>query len=887
MYSSNVDFAEEMYAKYLVDAASVDASWRSYFDAMDEGFVKVDSSSEEIRIRDLITAYRTYGHLMAKINPLSTEKPQAPEVLQLENFGFSQRDLDKVYPTCGILPKNQASLNEIISALQAFYCGNFGIEYMDLINPEIKKWIQEHLEGDRSKFELPIEEKRMILQQLNQSELFEIFLHTKYVGQKRFSLEGAETLIPMLETVLTSGSQIGMEEFIIGMAHRGRLNVMSNILNKSYTQIFSEFDEGYVPDSFEGSGDVKYHKGYFSDVMTRGTKKIRVSLTSNPSHLESVGAVVEGQTKARQIQVNDAHQKKIVPILVHGDAALSGQGIVYETLQMHKLRGYETGGTLHFVVNNQIGFTTLPQDARSTLYCTDIARTFNAPTFHVNAEDPEACVFVTHLAVELRQKFKCDVFVDLICYRKYGHNETDEPAYTQPIEYGIIRQKKPIREIYRDELIHQGLMEKALAETLENEFKAGLLQAQQAMKIKPVSIEEGSEEKTIQRLISPVETGVSKDILGAIAERISLVPEGFTIHPKVKALVNERLKAVKEGQKLDWGMAELLAYGSLLWNGESIRLSGQDCCRGTFSHRHGLWMDQVAEREYFPLKNLKADQGRFDLINSHLSEYAALGFEYGYSIVYPEALVIWEAQFGDFSNGGQIIIDQYIASGEQKWGQKTGLTLLLPHGYEGQGPEHSSGRMERFLSLCGNGNMLVANPTTPAQLFHLLRRQIVGKMLKPLIVFTPKGLLRHPQCVSTLGDLVDGSFQTIITDASTDASKLVFCSGRIYYDLLAIKEKDKRDDVALVRIEQLYPLDSKLLESVILKYTNAKQLYWVQEEPRNMGAWEYIAPILKSLTQSDVKYIGRPRSASPAVGSYVLHKNESKAIFEALYESRN
>lgn len=887
MDSSNLDFTEEIYAKYLADQASVDPSWQAYFEGLDQPVSQEKSSDNEIRIRDLIAAYRSYGHLIAKINPLSTENPREPDVLQLGNLGFSDADLNKAYPTCGILSKKEASLKEIIDALRFFYSGSFGVEYMDLQNPEIKRWIQGRIEGDRSKFELPIEEKKMILEQLNKSELFEVFLHTKYVGQKRFSLEGAETLIPMLETILASGSQLGMEEFIIGMAHRGRLNVMSNILNKSYTQIFSEFDEGYVPDFFEGTGDVKYHKGFISDVTTRGSKKIKVSLTANPSHLESVGAVVEGQTKARQIQSKDDQQIRVVPILIHGDAALSGQGVVYETLQMHKLRGYNTGGTLHFVVNNQIGFTTLPLDARSTLYCTDIARTFNAPTFHVNAEDPEACIFVTHLAVELRQKFKCDVFVDLICYRKYGHNESDEPAYTQPIEYGIIRKKKPIREIYRDELISQGVMEKKLVDSLEAEFKAGLQEALQGMKIGSLNEDEKKDKRNLEKMMAPVETGVARETLLTIAEKISVVPEGFNIHPKVKLLVNDRLKAVKDGQKLDWGMAELLAYGSLLWNGESIRLSGQDTCRGTFSHRHGLWMDQVEEKEYFPLKNLKPGQGRFDLINSHLSEFAALGFEYGYSIAYPESLVIWEAQFGDFSNGGQIIIDQYIASGEQKWGQKSDLTLLLPHGYEGQGPEHSSGRMERYLSLCGNCNMFVANPTTPAQLFHLLRRQLIGGQRKPLIVFTPKGLLRHPQCVSTLDDLTHGTFQTVIKDDSVDAEKLVFCSGRIYYDLLAIKEKDNRDDVALVRVEQLYPFDEKQVEQVIKDYPQAKHTYWVQEEPRNMGAWDYIHPHLQKLLKTEIKYIGRPRSASPAVGSYVLHKNESKAIFEALYESRD
>jgi 2-oxoglutarate dehydrogenase E1 component len=887
----NEEFVDQIYANYLANKKSVDPSWRRYFDTLEQpalvSSIQAEASAD-LRVFNLIEAYRTFGHLMAKINPIATHENPEPHQLKLETLGFKTEELDHSFPTCGLMKQARATLKEMIDTLKAIYCDRIGVEYMGMQSPELEQWLQQRIEPTRFKHELTIDQKRMILQHLNKSELFETFIHTKYVGQKRFSLEGSETLIPMLEALIESGAESGLEEFVLGMAHRGRLNVLSNILNKSYADIFSEFEEGYIPESFEGSGDVKYHKGFYSETETIGGHKVKIVLNPNPSHLEAVNAVVEGQTLAKQIQRQDEKKEKVLPILVHGDAAVAGQGVVYETLQLFGLPGYSTGGTIHIVINNQIGFTTLPRDARSTNYCTDIARAFGAPVFHVDAEDPEGCTYATILALQIRQKFHCDVFLDLNSYRKYGHNETDEPAFTQPLEYQIIRQKKPIREIYRDELIHQGVVEKKLAEALEEEFKKGLQEAlklaKSTDKVKPTiqKLANSNEEDPFKK----VETGVSKEVLVDLAKRFCTVPSGFNIHPKLQNLLKERLSMV--GNKpVDWGMGEMMAYASLLWQGIPVRISGQDCGRGTFSHRHGLWMDQTVERAYFSLQHLKPDQGRFDLINSPLSEYAVLGFEFGYSIASPETLVIWEAQFGDFSNGAQVIIDQFIASGEQKWGQRSGLTLLLPHGYEGQGPEHSSARLERFLQLSGNDNWQIVYPTLPAQLFHLLRRQMLRPWRKPLIIFSPKGLLRHPDCVNSIEDFTKGTFQEILDDPKKmeKVNTLIFCSGRVYYDLMAERAKAIRDDLAIVRIEQLYPLDQEKIKELIRKYSDVTDYLWVQEEPANMGGWDFIRPLLSELLPNNrpLRFRGRARSASPAVGSHALHKKEYEMLMKKIF----
>lgn len=906
----NLNFLEEQYQLYQKNPLAVDASWRAIFAELPlttsqitapltvpSGLPSHSDTLSECQVYALIQAYRTHGHLLADINPIAIDAVQAvsdrklPPELDIETFGLSKQDLSRSFPTHGLLEASRAPLQEIIDVLQAIYCHKIGIEYMGLHSKEMEEWLQSVVEPIRLRMELSMDQKRIILEQLNRSELFESFLHTKYVGQKRFSLEGAETLIPMMAAVIDDGALVGIDEYIIGMAHRGRLNMLCNIFDKSYGDIFSEFDEGYVPASIEGSGDVKYHKGFYSKVKTLHGHEVRLSLTPNPSHLESVDPVVEGQVKARQIIRGDVEQEKVLPILVHGDGAISGQGIVYETLQFCRLEGYSTGGTIHFVINNQIGFTTVPKDGRSTLYCTDIARVFDAPVFHVNAEDPEGCVTATKLALQLRNKFHCDVFLDINCYRKYGHNEGDEPAFTQPLEYQIIRKKKPIREIYRDALIQQGVYEKSVADALEVDFKSSL---QEAMSFKSGSPKEKLKDtnEPVNKngaIFQPFSTGVPTQKLREIAQRMCSIPDGLTVHPKLLALNAERLAMASGGPKakpVDWGMAELLAYGSILWDGGDVRLSGQDCCRGTFSHRHALWMDQIKEQGYAPLKHLKEGQGHFYIYNSPLSEYAVLGFEFGYSVASPGTLVLWEAQFGDFANGAQIIIDQFIATCEQKWSQKSAITLLLPHGYEGQGPEHSSGRMERFLTLSGDNNIQVVNPTTPAQLFHLLRRQALRPLAKPLIVFTPKGLLRHPACTSSFDELTEGAFQEILDDPKPPQSidRLLFCCGRIYYDLVEQREKGEIKGVSIVRIEQLYPLNVERVKEIIGKCKALKECIWVQEEPSNMGAWTFIRPILRDLLPKEIElsYIGRTRSAASATGSHALHKREQAAIMDAL-----
>lgn len=902
----NTSIYEEQYEKYLRSPHSVDPSWRTLFESWtdEQGGVKAvepikevsviyqtkkgEETVPDIRVYNLIQAYRTYGHLMARINPLLKEDPPEPKELRLETHGLTKQDLSQPFLTYAILPEKKAPLLTIVNALKAIYCARIGVEYMGIHNPELESWLQRKIEPTLFKPQLSLDEKQMILQQLSRSELLETFLHTKYVGQKRFSLEGSETLIPMLSGVLEKGNQLGMGEFVIGMTHRGRLNVLCNILNKSYADVFSEFDEGYIPESFEGSGDVKYHKGFSSEVTLKDGSIVRVDLSPNPSHLEAVDPVVEGMTRAKQRLIGDEQREKILPILIHGDAAIAGQGVVYETLQMYRLEGYETGGTLHLVVNNQIGFTTFPEDARSTYYCTDIAKAFGAPVFHVNAEDPEGCVYVTELALELRQKFHCDVFVDLYCYRKYGHNESDEPAYTQPIEYKLIRNKKPIRDLYSEELIKKGVLEKYMAESLEAEFKKALNQALKDIKLGGGQPKErGAADANGE---TPT-TAVDKETLEFIGERLSVVPEGFSLHPKLIPLIKERKEMAFGEKPIDWGMGETLAYGTLLLEGVPIRISGQDVRRGTFSHRHAIWMDQVQEKGYFPLQHLSKEQAPFEIYNSLLSENAVVGFEFGYSTSDPSSLVIWEAQFGDFANGAQVDIDQFIATSEQKWGQKSSLTLLLPHGYEGQGPEHSSARIERFLSLCGHNNLRVVYPTTPAQLFHLLRLQTKAKALKPLIVFTPKGLLRLPACVSSVADLTQGEFQTVINDPQEpkQIKKLIFCTGRIFYDLDAQRQKGEVRDIAIVRVEQLYPLDAEAIKNVISQYEPFEECFWVQEEPMNMGAWSSLAPQIAPLLPrgKELRYIGRERSAATATGIHAAHKRELAAILGEVFQKTN
>lgn len=892
---ANYALVEELYEKYKQDPKSVTEDWIEVFKTLElipvqEKVVithEVSKENSEYQIRALINAYRKFGFLAASLNPLSDKPTTEPQELKIENFGFNPSDYSREFPSCGLMSTSKASLAEIISVLKKNYSGRIGFEYKDRGNLKLEKWLEERIESNGMKIDLRMEQKQMIFQQLNKSELFESFIHTRFPGQKRFSLEGAETLIPMLSEIIEKGSIFGADEFILGMTHRGRLNVLANILNKSYADVFSEFDEGYFPDSFEGSGDVKYHKGFLSDAISVRGHPVKISLTPNPSHLESVDPVIEGQVKARQIKREDVNRDKVIPILTHGDAALSGQGVVYETLQLSQLKGYSTGGTLHIVINNQIGFTTVPEDGRSTRCCTDIAQTFSCPVLHVNAEDPEACVFAAEIAMELRHLFHCDVFIELICYRKYGHNESDEPAFTQPHEYKVIRAKKSIREIFRDHLIEEGVVEKFMAEAVEIEFKKALQNAIRADIAHESSIERDVSYKRPVDFFESVKTGVKKEVLKKCAEQFCSIPKDVKAHPKLEQLYTERLKMVMDSEKkIDWGMGEILAFATLLWEGVPVRLSGQDSGRGTFSHRHVLLVDQVVEKNYFPLSHLRIGQGRSDMLNSPLSEFAVLGFEYGYSIAYPEALVMWEAQFGDFGNSAQVIIDQYIAASEVKWGQKSSLVLLLPHGYEGQGPEHSSARIERYLSLSANDNMYVCTPSTPAQYFHLLRRQVLNPVRKPLICMTPKSLLRNPFCVSDIKEFERGSFEEILDDpkANTSAKRLVFCFGKLFYELVQFREKEKLDGIAFIRIEQLFPLHKEKILEILKKYKSAQTFVWAQEEPANMGAWSHIRHELESLLPktSVLEYAGRAESAASATGSHVLHKKELASLLKAV-----
>ncbi len=894
---ANVGALEALYQSYLNDPNSVDPSWRLFFEGMQfassavpQAAPSATKESPDLRIYLLIDAYRKFGHLIASYNPIATELPKEPLELNLSKMGFKESELNALFPTCGFLREAQAPLKNIVDALKKTYCGKIGVEYMGLGSPELEAWVQSRIEP-LFPLHLEADDKVRILHQLNKSELFEVFIHTKYVGQKRFSLEGGETMIPMLAAMVDTGAEIGVSEFVLGMAHRGRLNVLANILNKSYSHIFNEFEDFYTPDQFEGTGDVKYHKGFVGALDAKNGKKVPITLVANPSHLESVDPVVEGIARAKQELIGNKEQKKsIVPILIHGDAALAGQGVVYETMQFGNLNGYSTGGTVHLVINNQIGFTTVPKDSRSTLYCTEIARSFRSPVFHVNAEDPEGCVRVAQLAMQIRHEFKCDVFIDLNCYRKYGHNESDEPTFTQPLEYAIIKAKKTIREIFKEQLLKENVLDAAQAARIEEEFKSSLNEAlQRSTELKTAPQAPKAVAATTEMKLSEVKTAVDAKALIALADRICAVPEGLKIHPKIQRLLQDRLAMVHADPakaSIDWGMGEHLAYGTLVNEGVHVRLSGQDARRGTFSHRHALWMDQVKNDKYFPLSHVSPTQAPFDVFNSPLSEYAVLGFDFGYSIAYPNALVIWEAQFGDFVNGAQIIIDQYISSSEQKWGLSTNLTLLLPHGYEGQGPEHSSARIERFLQLAGHDNTRIANVTTPAQLFHLLRAQALNATKKPLILFTPKALLRHPLCVSCLNDFSNGTFQEVVDDPTppSQAKKLLFCSGKIYYDLIAERQKRNSSDVAIVRIEQLYPFPKPQVQKRIEQYRGFSTCAWIQEEHQNMGPWQFIHTHLDALLEKPVRYLGRELSASPAVGSHTLHKKQFESLMNQAFE---
>jgi len=887
---------EQLWELYAKDPKSIDSSWRHYFDTLSEPASKEEKKtlfSSISSIVHLIDLWRRKGHLEAQFNPLFTREKHLEE-LSLEVCGLFEKDLSNIVPTMGVLPEKQATLQKLLEALRKVYAGRIGCEFMHSDNAELKIFVASVLESTQGNYSVSSERKRKILEELNRTELFESFMHTHFVGQKRFSVEGTETLIPAMKAVIDEASNQKAKEIVIGMAHRGRLSVLSNILDKSYRAIFSEFEERYIPDSFEGSGDVKYHKGFTSDVTLSNGKTLKLYLCPNPSHLEAVDAVVQGEARARQMRLGkEENFDQVLPILVHGDAALSGQGVIYETMQMYGLKGYGNGGTLHFVINNQVGFTADPEEGRSTLYCTDIAKAFGAPVFHVSSEDPEACVFASLLSLEIRQRFHVDVFIDLYGYRKYGHNESDEPSFTQPILYKQIKDRPCVRTLYAESLRNTGALEERFVVEMEATFKEELKMAHQKEE-KSLDMEENvflqkrveSFNRGRELMMHPVDTRFSRGFLEKIEFALT-IPEGFTSHQKLVALLKQRQEALQGKRPVDWATGELVAFGTLLQEGISIRFAGQDSCRGTFSQRHATLKDQRNGDVFTPLTSLAGGSTFFTIVNSPLSEYAALGFEYGYSIADFKCLVIWEAQFGDFSNGGQVVIDQFIATAEQKWDQQSKLVLMLPHGYEGQGPEHSSARIERFLTLCAENNMYVAYPTTPKQLCHLLRRQAHSKVRKPLVVFTPKGLLRLPECTSSADELCEGRFEEIIDDPNTFdlIEQLIFCSGRIYYDLVKERELVGAKKMAIVRIEQLYPLQYEKLASLMKKYSEAKTLFWVQDEPENMGMWEYMRPRLESLKLEgmDLQFIGRRRSASPATGSLALHKQQQRNMMEILF----
>ncbi len=901
----HTQYVEDLYQKYLHFPDSIEPSWKAFFQGYDfakESYngnsIQEDEFSQiipedlkkEFKVINLIDAYRTRGHLFTKTNPVRERRTYVP-TLALENFGLSELDLEKTFNAGEILGIGGATtLENIVTHLEQIYCESIGIEYMYIRNPEILKWIQNWINQNINHAQLKVEEKQQILHKLTEAVAFENFLHTKFVGQKRFSLEGGETLIPALDELISRSASLGVEEVVVGMSHRGRLNVLANIFKKSYAQIFTEF-EGKDYEEAIFSGDVKYHLGSTNFIDYKEDRKIKINLAPNPSHLETVDAIVQGivRAKADDDYQNDYH--KILPILIHGDAAVAAQGIVYEVIQMMDLDGYKTGGTVHIVVNNQIGFTTNYLDGRSSTYCTDIAKVTLSPVLHVNADDAEAVVHAIRFAADFRAQFQRDVFIDLLGYRKYGHNEGDEPRFTQPKLYKEIAKHKNPREIYKEKLIKENIIDENLIIESEKEYRKILEQdfdiakTNEKTRLEPFMKEEWQNylPANFNDLLLSINTKFPINNLKDIAQKITKIPEDKNLFNKIKRLLQQRWEMV-ENDKLDWAMGELLSYATLVYEGHNVRLSGEDVKRGTFSHRHAYIKTEDTEEEIGLLDNI-SDKNWFVAYNSLLSEYGVMGFDYGYAMAAPNTLTIWEAQFGDFVNGAQIIIDQYISAAEDKWKMQNGLVLLLPHGFEGQGAEHSSGRMERFLQLCANGNMFIANCTTPANFFHILRRQIKANYRKPLVIFTPKSLLRHPKVTSTLEELAEGNFQEIIDDNTANPEKItrvIFCSGKFYYDLLQKKEELQDEKVALVRIEQLYPLNMEKIYEILDKYYNKVEFIWAQEEPENMGAWCYM---MRKLRKLEIELISPPESGSPSPGSHERYHKIQHHIIEQVFQN--
>lgn len=889
------EYIENLYRQFKSNPVSVDPEFKKFFEGFDFATLNYNGkkstvSSDELKVYRLIDAYRRKGHLIATTNPLRPRKNRRAE-LELSFFGLQESDLEKKFSIGSEIGLADATLSQIIERLKSIYCGNTGFEIGYVRLQEEIDFFRSRIEKPEGFIRYPVEKKEHILRMLNKAVVFEKFLGTKYIGEKRFSLEGGETTIPALDAIIRKSAELGVEEVLFGMAHRGRLNVLANIMGKTYEEIFNEFEGNTQFDITMGDGDVKYHLGFSSQYPVEKSKSVYLKLMPNPSHLEAVNPVLTGFTRAKAEAIYQSDFSKILPVLIHGDAAVAGQGIVYEVLQMAKLEGYLTGGTIHFVINNQIGFTTDFDEARSSDYSTSIAATIDAPVIHVNGDDIEAVVFACELAAEYRQQFRKDIFVDMVCYRKWGHNESDDPKFTQPVLYQLIEKHKNPRDVYSDKLEAEGSVTAEMCKRLEREFWAELQQRLDMVKQKPLPYQPQATELAWKKLrkaviedffVSP-DTSISKQTAEELMEGIHRIPEGFTPIRKVKKYMEERRRLMQEEGKLDWAGAELMAYGSILLEGKDIRLSGEDVKRGTFTHRHAVISDENTDKEYCRLCHLSDKQGRFFIFNSHLSEYGVLGFEYGYSLPSPDPLVIWEAQFGDFVNGAQIIIDQFITSGESKWQRSSGLVLLLPHGYEGQGPEHSSARLERFLQQCAEMNMVVVNITDPANFFHALRRQLKWEFRKPLVVMSPKSLLRHPRCMSPMENVLKGKFEELIVDTaeSAEVRKILFCTGKIYYDLLERKERDGIKDVLIARVEQLYPTPQDKMMELVNQHPKA-EVWWVQEEPENMGAWYFIHARLHD--KLPIRGIARKNSASPATGFKKIHLQEQEVILKRAFE---
>ena len=910
---ANLELIEENYRRWQENPESVDSGWSAFFEGFELGNLperngaaaavakEPEKAAREVafqtRVDGLVYAYCLLGHTIARINPVAERRPQNP-ALTLSELGFSQADLDVRASSKFFLDNQPMTLREMIAGLERIYADTIGSEFMHIQDPRVREWVRRRLETRPQKHSTPRQVQIALLRELMEAESFEVFLHTRYVGQKRFSLQGAESLMVILDTILHRCPQGGVEEICMGMAHRGRLNVLANFLRKSLKVIFTEFSENYIPELVAGDGDVKYHLGYHTVRKLASGAEIEIRLSANPSHLEAVDPVVEGKARARQrIRGDTEHRKKVLPLLVHGDAAFMGQGIVAETLNLSQLHGYSTGGTIHVIVNNQIGFTTLPEDARSSIYASDVAKMIEAPIFHANGDDPLAVKFVTDVAFDFRQEFGRDVVIDMYCYRRYGHNEGDEPSFTQPDLYARIDKRPSVTQIFKRELLEAGTLTEDDAVSLETEFDLRLEMARD--EVKAIEKETGgvkakfAESTAIfqsKYSFAPVVTAIGRETLKTIVDALTRVPEGFEVQPKIKRIVLDHQRQIYQaGGPYEWHYAEALAFGSLLLEGIPVRLSGQDSSRGTFSTRHSVLYHATTGAPYVPLMHLAEKQARICIYNSPLSEAAVLGFDYGYSLDYPNMLCLWEAQFGDFANGAQTIIDQFIVSAESKWQRPSGIVLLLPHGYEGQGPEHSSARLERFLQACAEDNIQVCNLTTAAQYFHVLRRQMKRKFVKPLIIVTPKSLLRAKFASSPAEDFIEGRFEEILGSPEAGpidkTKRIIFCSGKVYYDLLDYRTEKKIDNAAIIRIEQLYPFAGKRLRELLKGFPKSAKFVWCQEEPQNMGAWSFVEPRLRTMFCREIAYAGREASASPAVGALTMHKREQRSLVQEAFSA--